>query len=225
VVRERYKDDTLDISDAGEKVKKLIDDYLISLGIDPKIPPVELLSADFAEQVEKNRSAKAKASEMEHAIRKHCNVHFDEDPAFYASLSEKLEALIRQMREDWDRLCEELGELRDRAKAGRKEGIDGVSAQAAPFYDLIGRVAFGKGGIPSTQAEAVKRLVADVVVELKGTIRIVSFWTRPPEVSRLKGRLSDLILFTGVDEIIAKSDKLVTEIAALARVRHQDLVD
>ena len=25
-------------------------------------------------------SAEAKASEMEHAIRKHCTIHFDEDP-------------------------------------------------------------------------------------------------------------------------------------------------
>ena len=43
----------------------------------------------------------AKASEMEHAIRKHCTVHFDEDPAFYTKLSEKLEKLIEQHRDNW----------------------------------------------------------------------------------------------------------------------------
>ena len=46
-VKERYKDDSLSISGAGEKVRKLINEHLISLGINPKIPPVELLSPEF----------------------------------------------------------------------------------------------------------------------------------------------------------------------------------
>ena len=55
-VKERYKDDTLNISGAGEKVRKLIDEHLISLGINPKIPPVELLSPQFIQELEKNTS-------------------------------------------------------------------------------------------------------------------------------------------------------------------------
>jgi type I restriction enzyme, R subunit len=42
MVKERYKDDSLDIADAGEKVKALINAHLIELGINPKIPPIEL---------------------------------------------------------------------------------------------------------------------------------------------------------------------------------------
>ena len=38
-IKERYKDDSLSISGAGEKVRKLIDEHLVSLGINPKIPP------------------------------------------------------------------------------------------------------------------------------------------------------------------------------------------
>ena len=101
MVKERYKDDSLDIADAGEKVKALINEHLIDLGINPKIPPIELLSDDFIAHVQKHSQGdpEAKASEMEHAIRKHCTVHFDEDPAFYKRLSEKLEKLIEQHHE------------------------------------------------------------------------------------------------------------------------------
>src|SRR3954471_20863230 len=74
-VRERYKDESLDISGVGEKVRKLVNEHLVSLGINPKIPPVELLSPDFLTEVGKGQSKKAKASEMEHAIRKHLKVH------------------------------------------------------------------------------------------------------------------------------------------------------
>ncbi|KPA18571.1 restriction endonuclease subunit R [Candidatus Magnetomorum sp. HK-1] len=98
-VKERYKDETLTISGSGEKVKKLINDHLISLGINPKIPPVELLSDRFIAEVEKKKTHKAKASEMEHAIRKHCKIHLNKDPAFYSKLSEKLERLIQQYKD------------------------------------------------------------------------------------------------------------------------------
>ena len=74
MVKERYKDDSLDIADAGEKVKALINEHLVDLGINPKIPPVELLSDDFLAHVQRHSRGdpEAKASEMEHAIRKHC---------------------------------------------------------------------------------------------------------------------------------------------------------
>ena len=39
VARERYKDETLNLGDAGQKVRDLINEHLISLGINPKVPP------------------------------------------------------------------------------------------------------------------------------------------------------------------------------------------
>jgi type I restriction enzyme R subunit len=223
-VRDRYKDDTLSISGAGEKVRKLIDEHLISLGINPRIPPVELFSEQFIEEVGKNASPKAKASEMEHAIRKHCKVKFDEDPAFYNRLSEKLEALIQQHKDNWDKLVEDLLDLRDDAAAGRRDEIEGVSAQAAPFYDLVGQLAFAGQEIPDEHAVAIKQLVADVIEQLQSTIDIIDFWSRPTEVSKLRGELSDLMLATGVDEVIIQESKLVTEITQLAKNREKDIL-
>jgi type I restriction enzyme, R subunit len=84
VTKERYKDTSLDLGDAGAKVKALINKHLISLGINPKVAPVELLADDFLEKLAAHagKNLEAKASEMEHAIRKHCTVHHDEDPRF-----------------------------------------------------------------------------------------------------------------------------------------------
>ena len=44
------------------------------------LPPVSLTSADFRQKVEAMAGPRARASEMEHAIRHHINVHFAEDP-------------------------------------------------------------------------------------------------------------------------------------------------
>ena len=53
---------------------------------------------------------------MEHAIRKHCTVHFDEDPAFYQTLSEKLEKLIQEHKNNWEALAEGYEQLRARPR-------------------------------------------------------------------------------------------------------------
>ena len=223
-VRQRYKDESISITGAGGKIKKLINDHLISLGINPKIPPTELLDPGFLEDMHPHTSAKAKASEMEHAIRKHCKINFDTDPVFYQRLSEKMDALIQKHREDWDLLCGELSKLREEARVGRVETEDGVSIQEAPFYDLIGQIAFGKAGIPSDHKGKVQQLVKGIIEKLQNTIDIINFWSNGHEINKLRGDLSDLMLLSNVDKIAENADKIVTEITALAKSREKDIL-
>lgn len=99
-----------------------------------------------------------------------------------------------------------------------------MSAKAAPFYDLIGQLAFGEAGVPAEHAETVKGLVADMLIKLHGTIGMINFWSNAPEVSKLKGELSDLLLFSNIDAIIDSSERIVTEVTTLAKVRHRDIL-
>ena len=64
-----------------------------------------------------------------------------------------------------------------------------------------------------------------VLSKLQRTIGIINFWGNPPEVAKLRGELSDLLLFSGIDAIADKSDKIVTEITALAKVREKDILE
>ena len=66
------------------------------MGIDPKIPPVEITADDFDEQVDKQVSPRAKASEMEHALRYHIRKHLDEDPTHFERLSERLSGILKE---------------------------------------------------------------------------------------------------------------------------------
>ena len=171
--------------------------------------------------MEKNKSSKSKASEMEHAIRKHCKIHMDEDPVLYERLSEKLESIIKKYRENWDDLYKELFDLRKEAESGRKDEND---PQAAPFIDLIGKLAFGNKEIPAEVKPKLEDLVQEILAKLKQSIGIINFWSNAPEVKKLKGELSDLLLFTEIDEVVDKSSELATEITALAKVRHKEIV-
>src|SRR5690606_9828104 len=79
------------------------DEHVTSLGIEQKLPPVALTAPDFTEKVEAMPGgARAKASEMEHAIRHHITVNKAKDPAYYQQFSERLEEILQELREDWD---------------------------------------------------------------------------------------------------------------------------
>ncbi|MEK9142802.1 MAG: HsdR family type I site-specific deoxyribonuclease [Nitrospirota bacterium] len=225
MVKERYKDDSLDLADAGAKVKALINEHLIDLGINPKIPPIELLSSDFLAHVQKHASGnpEAKASEMEHAIRKHCTVHFDEDPAFYKRLSDKLEQLIQEHRNNWEALAEGYEQLRAEALAGRTETIEGLNREATTFYDYVAQLAFDQGDVSFQDRQRLKQLMLRIVEILQGTIGIIDFWKKPIEVKRLRGNIDTEILLTDIPQLTERHERIAVEIVKLAEKRHEEL--
>lgn len=226
MVKERYKDDSLDIADAGAKVKALINEHLIDLGINPKIPPVELLSEEFMGKLDEHAQGdeEAKASEMEHAIRKHITVHFDEDPAFYGTLSEKLEELLAKHRDNWKQLTIELVGLRSEAIEGRSAGHDGMSKEASTFFDYVIELAYDGEAIPASDRKPLQKLMEQIVDLLQSTIDVLDFWKKPIEVKKLRGDIDTEILLTNVPALMAKHERLAVEIVKLAEKRHKELV-
>ena len=53
--RKLYRDEQLDIACAGEKVRELIEEHVYSTGIDPKIPPVDLLAGNYEEVLNQHK--------------------------------------------------------------------------------------------------------------------------------------------------------------------------
>jgi type I restriction enzyme R subunit len=177
--RRRYRDEAgFDASLYGSKVRRLIDDHVEALGIEQKIPPISITATDFDTKVADLHSDRAKASEMEHAIRYHLREHWDEDPEHYDRLSERLEGIIHELGEQWEQLALALGDLLPEVRAGRQgddSGLDPVSE--APFYDLLKRELAEEGKAASSPAEALLReLTVDVVTHIKAEISLVGFW-------------------------------------------------
>ncbi len=226
VTKERYKDDSLDLGDAGEKVKELINQHLISLGINPKVPPIELLADNFIEQLNQHAAGndQAKASEMEHAIRKHCTVHHDEDPAFYKTLTEKVENLITQYHEQWAVLAEEFEKLREEAIRGRQQGEDGMSQEATTFYQHIVNEVFAEGKVPAEHQEKIRKLMELVIELLQSTIGSIDFWHNPDKQKQLRSELKTLLMLSEIEELKQKRERIAVEIMKLAKNRHEQLL-
>ena len=224
-IRNRYKDETMDLKWAGEKVRKLIDKYLESLGINSRIPPVSLLSDDFPKEIDKyGGSSKAKASEMEHAIRRHIKVNMQNDPALFTKFNERLESIIRQYQGHWDLLVQELEKMRDEIKQGREKEDAPLPAYQMPFYDVILMIAFDGKPVDDKVGQKIAGLVEEIVEELQKTVDVINFWKKQARVRKLEGIIEDILSFSCIDEVVASYKKVTTEILNLARKRHDDLV-
>lgn len=163
--RNRYKDTPGLGKDVGAKVRKLIDDHVISLGVDPKIPPIQLTDAEFDTHVARAANDRAKASEMEHAIRSHIRKHTDEDPVLYRKLSERLSDILKTLGEKWDEVIAQLQKIIDELRSGKAGGSDASSDlpdHCAPFLRTVLDVVCA--GATPTAPELLR--LKDVTMEL-----------------------------------------------------------
>jgi type I restriction enzyme R subunit len=218
-IKERYKDDTMDLKWASAKVRKLIDKHLVSLGIDTKISSVSILSQEFRSKVEHlNKTPKSKASEMEHAIRWHIKINIDKDPALYNHFKDRLERILNAYKENWEAIVSELEKLRDEMSEGRKTGTEGISNTEAPFYDLL------KAALKNEDSSVkLKELTHIVINILKESASVNNFWIKPPEIRKMEGQLEDEICYSRIEGVSERAAELTSELMKLAKNRISDL--
>ncbi|WP_417473306.1 type I restriction endonuclease subunit R [Luteimonas mephitis] len=179
--RNRYKDTPVLGKDVGAKVRKLIDDHVISLGVDPKIPPIQLNDAEFDTHLARTANDRAKASEMEHAIRSYIRKHTDEDPVLYRKLSERLNDILKTLGEQWNEVIAQLQKLIDDLRTGKASLADApgdLPEHCAPFLRTVLDVACAGQNPTPTELLRLKdvtvKLVDLLVQELQGNPNIWS---------------------------------------------------
>ena len=158
------EDADLDWTDIGAKVKRLIDER-IGANVRELMQPVSILDQDFDQKIAQLPHDEARASLMEHAVRAQIHERLAENPAFYERLSEQLERIIQELREqliDAAEACRRMAELRkevqSEAEIAAKHGLTPVSYAV---YELLaagdGGEATGVGRQPKTPVSTCRR--------------------------------------------------------------------
>ncbi len=200
--RNRYRDEGLDLSEVGEKVRALVDEHIISTGVDPKIPPVDLLAANFKKKLKSVKSDESKASEIESAIKHHITVNIDEDPEYYKSLSLKLKDIILKSAGKWEQQIEFLLEMVDTIESNHKKAADdiGLSETEYAFYNIlmaeVSQVAEAKGEyvVNDTTLSEVKATTQKLVNTFDEATVIVDFFNKQDEVKRMKKEIKRAVI-------------------------------
>ena len=222
--RRRYRDTPdgdFDPYKYKEKVRRLIDDHVTVLDLSQKIQPLRITDPAFHAHVNAMGSDRAQASEMEHAVRYHVRTHVDEDPVYYAKLSERIDEILDRLEERWDQIAFEFGELIDEINAGRTDedhtGLD--PATELPFHNQMAEK------LATSASDASGRLIdltRHLVARIRRIIGVVGFWDNAHKQDELRKAIkrtlddSDLFDFESLDESSA-------ELVALAKANQHRL--
>ncbi len=155
-VRRRYRDTgDFDPSLYGEKVRELIDEHMTSLGVDTILPPISITDPDYRAKVAKF-SPRARASEMEHAIRHHISLHMDEDPTRYRRLSERLEQILADHKGNWEQQAFALADFLEklRTEDSERDRADfALNRVESALYSLLAEETATGGVIDQQQGQ------------------------------------------------------------------------
>ena len=220
--RARYRDDRLDLSGCGEKVRKLIADAVVADGIEVLVKEVQLFSPEFDEKVESLKTDEAKASEMEHAIRHEINVRVEENPAFYQSLRERLEEIIRELRQkqvDAAQQLKLLNDLREELKGEQSHAQDiGLDAHGFAIYGLLENQRPGAVREKIATYDVANRDLASVIDEVVTPFTELVDWQQKDDVQRqMRSQIKRRLRAGGIDPEAVES--LAADIVDLAKVR------
>jgi type I restriction enzyme R subunit len=225
VARRRYRDDGMGDFDAslyGEKVRALIDEHVTALDIATKIPPVSVTDPDFLAKVKGLTSDKAKASEMEHALRFHIRKNFDEDPARYTKLSERLDEILKTLTSKWEQLSLALevllGDATDESSSSRVH----EDPLVARFYGLLESEFATDASLPDEIRADIMHLAEEIAVEVTEQAAIVRFWHNPHAQDGLR---NDIIRTLDARDLFpfSEQDAVADRIMELARA-NQSLI-
>lgn len=206
--RNLYRDEQLNIAGAGEKVRELIEEHVYSTGVDPKIAPVDLLAADFKEKLNAHKSTRAKASEIEQAIKYHLKINLEDDPEYYKSLAQRLEDIIKKNEDRWDDLVQMLMNFRDNIETEKAQGASdlGLNETEFAFHGiLMAEIARTTGDetIDEVTHDNVKSVVQSLVETMEEASQIVGFFDKWDEQKRLRIQIKRAIL-THFDDNLVK---------------------
>jgi len=157
----------------------------------------------------------AQGRSQEHAIRHHIRENLDEDPAYYARLSERVDEILDRLEDRWEQIALEFLPIKDEIQAGRQDnddtGLDPITE--LPFHGVMAdRVATSS----SDASDQLVRLTRDLVADIRGQIAVVGFWenaTKQDELRKsIKRSLDDSNLFA-YDDL----DELAVQLVELAK--------
>jgi type I restriction enzyme R subunit len=219
----RYRDDKLDISDCGAKVRKLIEDAILADGIQMLVAKVPLFSKEFDQKLDSMKSDEARASAMEHAIRHEIHVKLDENPVFYESLRQRLETLIAERRAERITAAEQLklfdqlmGEMK-----GVTEAASGMSLTDTGFaiYGLLQDALHApKAAEPAPKYNDSTKELASLLGEAIEPHTQIIDWTQKAEVQReMRKQVKRQLRAAQVESDLA--ERLAMNIVDLAKAR------
>ncbi len=218
-----FRDERMSMKGVSAKLRAITDEYLISKGIDQKIPPLSILDDEFLDEVSKRKRAKTKAAEIEHAIRSYIDEHISEDPELLKSFAEILEKILEDNANNWEAIYEALKEFLKNIKDEENKPTYGLHRKKQmPFFRILQSVLYDTKDLSEEQIGILVNITQHLTNLLERELQLNGFWEshRLTAQNRLKAEIQKLLLSpenSGLPGMIQKVPALISRIMELAK--------
>ena len=211
------------------KLRQITDQYLASVGIEPKVEPISILDDGFEQQVGKAPRPKTRAAAVEHAIRHHLEINFADDPEFYASLAEALERILLEFMDNWEKIYQELEKLRQTIKKRPPPPGNLHPRSQMPIFRILAREIFDcdlmEQQLEEGQQDQLVLLTSEIYDLLKVEIALVGFWQKIPAQNNLKQSLLKLLLqYRSLPNVMPNRNPIISRLMELAQANHDTIL-
>jgi len=218
-------EDPMDISDCGQKVKKIISDHLKAKGVSNYIKPVTLFDDDFDELISSIDSNKGKASSMEHAIRHIISIKINSNPVYYTSLLEKLKKILEETEQNWLERKKRLKEFIDKDIKKGEEDIAkkyDLTREQFAIFEVVREAMPGKEDfvISEEETEFIKKITSDIDKTIRNSY-VIDWTTNITKTQNIERNLKNMLI-SNYFKIFKKEkiDKIVPQIINLAKIHY-----
>ena len=209
--RNLYRDPQLDIAGAGAKVRELIESHIVADGVDPKIPPTDLLADNFKERVNAHKSSQTRAYDIESAIRYHIDINKERDPEYYLTLSEKMEQIIKDNEGRWEQLELILMEMSENIETEREQKgeILGLNEIEIAFYNTLEKqvkIIRNQDDLNKETQNELISVIKALFVKLEEATSIVDFFKKQDEMNAMKIAIRRTIIDSSFDNEMIRNE-------------------
>lgn len=210
----------------SKKLQAIVDEYLVSKGIEIKVKPIEIFSDEFLKKINARKSSKAKAAEIEKALTKYLTINMPLDPSLYGAFLEMLKKILEQFKDNWDEIYKQLEELREKLKKKEEDLSYGLSRLQKPYLNLFAKELFGKvEDLKEDEIELVVRLTKDIYEVVEREIGAKYYGETKATKLRFEMELQDVLLseeFSKVDKIVKNYKNLILQVVEIAEANKND---
>jgi len=215
-----FRDERLSMKGIPPKLRKITDAFLVSRGVDVKVEPISILDEDFQKEVKGRTRTKTKAAEIEHAIRHHLDVELDDDPDLQASFAEALKKIFEDFRDNWNKIAEELENLRRRIINASQEPTYGLHRKKQmPIFRMLKKEIFDDAEVDEDSIALLVSLTQQLFNEVERELKLTGFWESIPARNKLKADIQKTLLqpeFSNLPRLVKNRAHIISRVMEIA---------
>lgn len=225
---QHFRDARFSLKGIPKKLRNIADEFLKSHGIELKVAPISIIDDNFETLTNSHTRTNTKAATVEHAIRNYINLNFNEDPELFLSFSEKLEQILTEFQDNWERIYEEVEKLRKEIKSKEHENTYGLNRKTQmPIFRIFKAQLFDNRELNEDEITQNVNLTLHTFNIIKQEVQTAGFWNSIPAQNRLKEELQKLFLsrdFASYPNILPKRKELITRLLEWSRENHSKII-